>query len=99
MLQEQVQAGIKRGNMPIYLFINVTLRIWCLLFFFASFSTKEQFIKKKNENAVLYNWTVSHDLNDLSFPANSKVASFSLLAAGWALPLKLNPFEGSGDKI
>lgn len=50
-----------------------------LVFFFSSFSTKEQFSKKEPEqNAVLYNWTISHDLNDLSFPANSKVASFSL---------------------
>lgn len=54
MLQEQVQAGIKRGNMPIYLFINITLRIWCLLlFFFASFSTKDQFIKKEPERCFV----------------------------------------------
>lgn len=69
-----------------------------VVFFLLLFQLKINLLKK-NQNAVLYNWTVSHDLNDLYFPATSKVASFSLSAAGWALPLKLNPFEGSGDKI
>lgn len=94
MLQEQAQSVLREQNVSKWACFPKTQYLFFLL-------VNQRAIYKKLPEPNTKLCTPGLYLNDLSFPANNRVASFSLCLlsnAALAQPLKLNPFKGSDDK-